>query len=284
MRKLFGYLIVILVVFFFFLSSEDDGIPLTDWVRDPFGSRLRNEELTRRDRAFAQGIDPDAQPPEVVQPGVAAVDLEPDSLEALLASSNTGVRGIVRDLDGQPIQGAVVTIEREPSLPIATAADVEGRFSFDVVDYVGTLTVDTSFFVLLAGEPSLAALGPQPHELVLAPRIDFAGRVVDADGVPLFGAEVYGYAPLAPAASPDLTVTIPDRFEVRSISDPDGFYELSGLPALPYLRIEVYMPGYERLRREAPTSPNDKLELRLRPEVEPEKDAGEAGDDTPEDG
>lgn len=266
MRKLLPYVILTLVVGIFLFTSEGEGIPLFDWMRDPSGSAARNEVAVARDRLLAQGIYPTTleTPQEPSPEEKARAALLAEQLESVLAATGGGVDGRVFDLDGGPLTGVVITWRPLEGAPVSVATNAEGEFEFSMSAVEGRLEVDPLFWVLLGGETELRARGSTRYDLVVAPRLDVAGRVLDADGAPIEGAEVSVYTPLAAAAGPELkSVELPERFELGATSDENGAFALAGLPQLPFTRLEVYHPRYQRLRRDLPAEPTTSLRLML---------------------
>lgn len=160
------------------------------------------------------------------------------------------VRGRVLDPAGLPLAGARVAAEgyfhARPSVAVRdlveTRSDSTGAFELTGLrsDVGHALVVEAAGFATLERElPPAAelALG----DLVLAPESVLAGLVVDADGVPLAGAEVVlelaGEAPLA-AGPEDAAARLLGR-ERRTRTDENGAFLFAGLAAAPLvLRAE----------------------------------------------
>lgn len=160
------------------------------------------------------------------------------------------VRGRVLDAAGLPLAGARVAAEgyfhARPSVAVRdlveTRSDSVGVFQLDGLraDVGHALLIEAPGFATLERELPPAtelALG----DLALAPESVLAGLVVDADGVPLAGAEVVlelgGEAPLA-AGPTDAAARLLGR-ERRTRTDANGAFLFAGLAAAPLvLRAE----------------------------------------------
>jgi protocatechuate 3,4-dioxygenase beta subunit len=160
------------------------------------------------------------------------------------------VRGRVLDSAGLPLAGARVAAEgyfhARPSVAVRdlveTRSDPAGAFELVGLrsDVGHALVLEAAGFATLERELPPAtelALG----DLVLAPESVLAGLVVDADGVPLAGAEVVlelgGEAPLA-AGPTDAAARLLGR-ERRTRTDANGAFLFAGLAAAPLvLRAE----------------------------------------------
>ncbi len=266
MRKLAALLIVALALLFFLHDPEERGIPLVDWIREPERSARRNEAIVERELEGAREVRPEGSPtvlePARTETGDAGPPPGLELASAAPADTPAGLAGRVRTLEGRPVAGLELSALDPLLVPLATQSDAEGRFALPPVQPGSELRVDSPGWMLLGGDARSGALGAL-HDLVVAERLDLDGRVTDADGAPLAGAEVLGWTPLAAAAAPELGVSLPSRFSASATTGSDGVFSLHGLPRVPYTRLEVRKDGYSRLRLEAPMQSTREMVLVL---------------------
>lgn len=277
LSKVFAVLLLLCVGIYFLASSEEDSdVSILDWLRDPASSRVEHAAQVARDRertVLARVDEPEGwpaleelEPTREAEPGPAPLELRGDEaavalagaeseadLEQILAASDVRLRGVTVAPDGSPWQGVSVGA-RQPGGPQELAqSDERGAFELRLHGSGGALSLDLGRWVPLGGELGLGpghSVGGQVRVLVLAPRADRSGRVVDAEGRPL--ADVLVQAELAfedaPAALRDL---LPPRYELRAHSDAQGRWSLAPLAELPGMRVHFELEGREALEREA---------------------------------
>lgn len=273
--KILAVLLLLGVALYFLVSAEDGAaVSLFDWLRDPAGSRVEHSAQVARDReltALAPVGEPDGllefDGLEPVQDDLPAQGpLEPESdeaarallgvageddLEALLSASAVTLRGLTVAPDGAPWAGVKLGALQPGGSEQLSQSDASGAFELELRGAGGTLALDDAAWVLLAGELGLAPglnVGGGVRVLVLAPRADLSGRVLDEAGRPLSDVAVrvertYEDAPAA------LRELLPPRFELQARSDAEGRWELAPLPDLPGLRVRFEAEGRAALER-----------------------------------
>lgn len=246
LRKALAVLAILAALAYFVSSAEDaGGVPIWDWLRDPAGSRDRHAARLAGTEEPASGADP------------GSARLPPGPLPRW--------SGRVLRLDGTPVAGIALRAGAPELGRVST--DERGRFTLPPgADAERVQPEDGSWVVLGLGRASLGAREEQRElQVVVAPRTALVGRVTDTTGVPIEGVLVSALMPLALAAAEDVTVALPANFERRALSDAEGRFALTDLPALPLLRIDATKLGFERVRRPLPEDPSVEVEIVLEP-------------------
>jgi protocatechuate 3,4-dioxygenase beta subunit len=182
-------------------------------------------------------------------PGEGAIDLG-----VLDLVPGAAVEGTVSDPQGRPIAGARVwllaapgssrrTRDRGAGAEPAARADAEGGFRLADLrpgEPVG-LRIDADGY-LAAEVPAVEPPTAAPLAVVLEPAARVSGRVVDAGGAPIAGAEVR----LGPREAAAGTAGVPRAAGARELAaaaGADGRFEIAGVAAGP-IRVEAYAPGF----------------------------------------
>jgi hypothetical protein len=148
------------------------------------------------------------------------------------------VAGLVVDEAGRPVPGAEIeTVPVEVPLPTGEVSgwsrtDSQGRFRLDGLRSGERLTarvLASGFAVLESPMPPLAPEPATPVRLALQRGRTVLGKVVDAAGSPIQGAEILAY-PLDPAAQPESLFRAKAR-EMRSTTGRDGTFSLPAVGA-----------------------------------------------------
>jgi protocatechuate 3,4-dioxygenase beta subunit len=192
---------------------------------------------------------------EVPDPAIAAIDedgarspiaVKPILADSAVASDSTGntARARVVDLDARPVAGASIA-HADPSGGRGPSAlsDELGLADVPLVSWEGWLeSADDRWASVL--EPLVRFKGQQPERIVvLAPRIELAGMVVDVGGTPLTGVQ------LSVTLSPDFRARLPlvlDGVRARvwaAESGPDGTFHLDAA-AIPREQLVAHSAGY----------------------------------------
>jgi hypothetical protein len=180
-----------------------------------------------------------------------------DEIAALLEAGAIALRGRTVAPDGSPWAGVALLARQPGAAEQHVESDADGAFELRLRGTGGTLHVDPTRWVRLGGELSLApglSIGGGERLLVLGPRLDLSGRVLDAGGAALAGARVGIVLELAGAPEP-LGKLLPERIERRARSDAQGRWALRELPDLPGLRVRIEGAGhaaYEAAARDLP--------------------------------
>lgn len=178
-------------------------------------------------------------PYEVVASGFnqeegSAVVQAPGEVTITTSGGRILCQGVVVDSAGRAVPDAMVKLDA-PTISTSANTDREGAFetSFNAPVRV-TLRAERPGVGWATGEAEVTA-DSKPLRLVLAPFEKVSGRVVDADGKPAAGVEVYGIAMRSEAKNAELLEKRALRLEtMRSIArGPRGF--LLDADFLPYL-------------------------------------------------
>ena len=249
-------LAILVAVLFFLFSAEEGGVPLVDWVRDPEGSRMRHDlHLAARD-AEASELS------EELVPGTRATGRRRSGLDP--DDRVEGLRGRALRLDGSP----AAFVELAASLPARGVAttDETGAFVLAGASPQVDVRLDGQEWILLGSGREAAFSGDEEVLLVVAERTTLAGLVTDEEGEPLEGAEVTVSTPLALGAAEEITIPLPARLERSGRTDARGRFEVTDLPLLPFLTVEVRKFGFRPSRGGTPAVPGEELEVVLRAE------------------
>jgi hypothetical protein len=112
-----------------------------------------------------------------------------------------------------------------------------------------------------ASAPSVQAPTPEPVRIELRPARTLSGRVVDPEGEPVRGADVFWVEDLRLSVAGGMP-DVAGGLRSQSVTDAEGFFEISGLePGL--IHLEVSAPGYKPKRLSAVQIPEDRDAERL---------------------
>ncbi|MCI0588382.1 MAG: sigma-70 family RNA polymerase sigma factor [Planctomycetes bacterium] len=171
------------------------------------------------------------------------------------------IRGRVLDAEGNPRPGTRVGVR--PNGP-ETVSGGEGRFELPAQSSPeGQIhAVGPELTTVLAGV--FGGLGKREPIVVVAPRIDLGGRVVDEGGLPVLGAQV--------------GVQIPESFRMKyreildasvavqrqATSDDQGRFAIPDVPGVAGMRLLAMREGFEAWDEPAPASADVNLVITLR--------------------
>jgi len=257
LRYFVAALAILVAGIVFLLSAEEEGgVPLIDWIRDPAGSRARQDlslaqkEAEARSRADELTAGDDRLPP-------MPLGYTDDGDEA------KGLIGRVVQLDGTPVVGADVAA----ALPAhgLTVTDEEGRFALADVPADSEVLLDGESWVLIGSGMEARPTGGEERLVVVAESSHLSGSVTDEQGRPLADASVVAFLPPYLSASEEIHIPLPLRIERRAQTDADGHFEIEGLPRVPFLTVDVSKPDYLPVRRGAPDDPDQPVTIVLKP-------------------
>lgn len=180
------------------------------------------------------------------------------------ATSTSTVRRRVRVLDiaGDPVAGVSVAPIRNPVFTVGTTAE-EGTFDLPQGEDGSDLeVVDGRWYTLRDTEPLDRPDGTEVL-LLVAPAIQVGGRVEDANGAPVQGAEVKLELPAAVFAT--FPEPLDRAHEVRSVPQHtrvDGSFEMRS-PSAPHAGISAKKAGYRSTEFAAPLVDRSDLVLTL---------------------
>ncbi|MEC9477423.1 MAG: carboxypeptidase-like regulatory domain-containing protein [Planctomycetota bacterium] len=171
------------------------------------------------------------------------------------------VFGSVRDENGTPLPGAVVTLSaldgsrglNQATLVTEKNVDNDGKFQFEDLDpglyrFKGTLNGYQSHRLDVA---VIEGSGTPTVELVLSSGMSISGTIFDPLGKPVAGAQVAAFKERVEADAPlqkrlQVLLDLPEMQEENGIvatSDESGFYQVVGLEDLSY-RLQVVASGF----------------------------------------
>jgi RNA polymerase sigma-70 factor (ECF subfamily) len=240
----------------------------------------------------------DALPAETARDerSVIAVESERSKPVTVVAPEVAPWRGIVIDMQERPVSGVRVCFQtgsaladtRELAVPASapaldageTKSDSQGRFELATEDKAGNLIVrDERLTTVLAG---LCRPGNARNErvLVVAPRIDYSGRVVDANAHAVAGARIEAHLPR------DLRTRFAHKLDNSNergwfaISGADGKFTMADVPRVAGMELVAVGEGFNAYSRPAPEFSDNAIEIVLtRPSAAPGMVAGEVVDE-----
>jgi len=187
------------------------------------------------------------------------------------------LHGRVLDSSGAPVAGAPVAGRRmegpadgenlaaRPGEPVLALADAEGRFELSTeAGHLQLFVADVRWATVLAGLP-VTATRPTEAVVVVAPRIELAGEVLDGLGTPVAGARIDLEPPagLRARLGSVLDYSLPVRWS--TLTDERGRFSLPACPSLEEARLLVQAQGFEPRHEPAPLFSRSDLVLVLSP-------------------
>jgi RNA polymerase sigma-70 factor (ECF subfamily) len=175
------------------------------------------------------------------------------------------LRGRVLDVEAVPRAGVEVAFRGGASNVAPRAVSgVGGRFELDVPPADGIVTATDPRLVNVC--VGIVRVGREVEPLVVvAPGHDLAGRVVDASGAPLVGAEVSLDPPDGFMRRFDAVLDSTRRFEARATTDASGAFALPGVPELALSRVSARLDGFATAGVDAPPGNDAHLLIQLAP-------------------
>jgi len=229
--------------------------------RDQTASLPANAEAARS--STAHGDAAGAAPLERTQvPASTATATE-------TAPSARQLRGRVVDVRGTGIAGVQLAVHTAGARGAArdgealrAVSNLGGAFELAVPPGADTVVaIDPRWATVLAGS---ARVEPDKQStVVIAPRIELAGRVVDATGTPLPGAALTVHLPSHLGADLGILLDYSITQHWRATCDNEGRFRLRDLPAVPDASLSASLGGYLPSFQPMPAATNDLLELVL---------------------
>jgi RNA polymerase sigma-70 factor (ECF subfamily) len=174
--------------------------------------------------------------------------------ETALAAANPPPARTLRGEVLDPAGGRVAGIELRfsgASDPAATRggkpairSGTDGRFEIPAIPSTveSILSADPRWSTVLAGS---ARVAPETSAIVVvAPRIDLAGTVVDEDGLPLRGAELAVHVPRAFGAELGRPLDASVERRWTAVTDDAGAFRLDDVPAIRDASLQVVLGGF----------------------------------------
>ena len=214
---------------------------------------------------------PEPEVPRVVEarrsvPATITAPASGDPAPEVADAAAAVVRGRVIDVDSRPVGDVAVRLTQRgdtgPAAHVLGTADRGGSFELQP-EGGGLLVVEEEHLTTVLAGAQVGAASGKECIVVVAPRISLAGRVVDANGLPVEGARVRVLPPadLRPRLARVLDYSVDRDFRTRT--DSEGWFDLPLAPAIAGAQIEVRREGFERLSEAAPLVSRHDLELVL---------------------
>jgi hypothetical protein len=196
------------------------------------------------------------------------------------------LRGRVVELDGRAVPGLLVRFERSAGREVgdeftpdpeaeAVRSGSRGEFELAVPRRAGRLSVVGESFACIARPFVEPPFGDQERLVVVAPARAYAGRVVDADGLPVAGAAVAVSLPGSFLQSLPLPAVsgasgMPGALHVvvplaQARSDADGRFAFDSVAWIERAQVVAERDGYRTATLDLPAVSDTALELVLEP-------------------
>ena len=202
-----------------------------------------------------------------------APDAATTTTSAETAASPRQLRGRVVDVRGTGIAGVQLAVKtagaRGPardsardSEALRTLSNLGGAFELAVPPGADTVVaIDPRWATVLAGSARVAP--DKQSTVVIAPRIELAGRVVDNAGTPLPGAALTVHLPAHLGADLGILLDYSITQHWRATCDNEGRFRLRDLPAVADASLSATLGGYLPRFQPMPAATNDLLEFVL---------------------
>jgi len=222
---------------------------------------LQYVDLSGPRESGERGAPPRVEIPPPFEPGANPEDEGAARNEFSIPSLRLVVRGRVVDAQGKPLAGIGV-LRAHAFLPEArTESGPEGRFEFAIEEPQGELTASGAGWILIGGERYIDPEREDDYLLVLAPAVEFRGRVLDARGAPVSDANLFAIPPGDALVRFGLVAPPMEHESQRGWSGRDGSFRLGPVPYLGGGRIEVSAPGASPVEFPQPADPAQLFQL-----------------------
>jgi len=189
---------------------------------------------------------------------------KPAAEPAVVAAPARTIRGEVLDSTGHRLGDVALRFApasqgaREPF-----RSDSTGRFEIALpAGAEQVLSADARWATVLGGS---ARMAPETLSIVVvAPRIDLGGIVVDEDGAPLLGAELSVHVPQAFGSSFARPLDASANRAWSAVSDAQGRFALPDLPSVDDAVLRVALGGFETSIEALPAASDPALRIVLR--------------------
>jgi RNA polymerase sigma-70 factor (ECF subfamily) len=213
---------------------------------------------------------------ERVGASAPSVEKRPASSTGDAAEAHPLARGRVIDVEGRPVGGvplAFVPIQEAARRRLGSEATsssmisrADGTFEIPIPKSAEALVAASPEFATVLGVDIWSSIPQEGLTVVVAPAIDIAGVVVDADGQPVPEAEIEVRAERvflrSIGGASDASFEVP----FRTKSGPDGRFELEDAPAVPARKgatLDAHAPGYQPWSQPSPERPVHDLRIVL---------------------
>jgi RNA polymerase sigma-70 factor (ECF subfamily) len=252
------------------LSAAAVAVAVLVWQWPTAASLERRDETAALPPNVAAAVSPPgaataAAPLERAPAPTAATATTP----AETTPSQRLLRGRVVDVRGTGIAGVQLAVHTAGARggardgeALRALSNLGGAFELAVPPGADTVVaVDPRWATVLAGS---ARVEPDKQStVVIAPRIELAGRVVDATGTPLPGAALTVHLPSHLGADLGILLDYSITQHWRTSCDNEGRFRLRDVPAVPDASLSASLGGYLPSFQPIPAATNDLLELVL---------------------
>jgi RNA polymerase sigma-70 factor (ECF subfamily) len=178
-------------------------------------------------------------------------------------SAPMAAQGHVIDTEGMPVSGVdLVSGSRTDTTTLATSAS-DGSFSIPSAQLQGCLFAKDAAFTTVFGVDAWRNAPMASLVVVVAPRIQLAGTVVDDAGRPIAGADVH--VRVEKDFLQELGLVTDQSFEARTATTTDdaGRFELQDAPGMPDAKVDVVAAGFVTVCVPAPRESTDAMRFVL---------------------
>jgi RNA polymerase sigma-70 factor, ECF subfamily len=173
-------------------------------------------------------------------------------------AQHAALRGRVLDLAGHGVAHVRLGWEASESAHEFGQSSVDGRFELEQPQgATAIVSVDPRWSTVLSGSARIAPTNEAC--LLVAPRLDLGGRVVDEVGAPLAGVEIGLH--LAQHLGAELGIlldySLPRAWRTRS--DADGQWSLADVPQVEHAALHLSLSGYVTRIEPLPAAPDGSL-------------------------
>jgi RNA polymerase sigma factor (sigma-70 family) len=217
---------------------------------------------------------------ETSAPGRSDATLTSEAVAVVNPAPTRILRGEVLDPAGGRVAGVALRFSGEHAPSEGRAGEpevrsgIDGRFEIPGLpaSAYAILSADPRWSTVLAGS---ARVAPATSAIVVvAPRLDLAGVVVDEDGLPLRGAELSVHVPRAFGAGLGRPLDASVERQWTAVTDAAGAFRLADVPSIRDASIQVVLGGYEDAWQPLPSASDAALRILL---AHPKASAGRLG-------
>ena len=248
------------------------GFALWGWKHEPSAAVEARAPVSNA--TVVKPLEPASTPSSVDAPAasaeprvaVAGAPSRPPGSGRAESPSPRVLKGLVLDAGGEPLPGIILALSGEGSKSTCTSG-AGGRFEIALdVPAEAIVSSDPKYATVLAGAAGVH--GTTEPIVVVAPRIDLAGAVIDEARAPLADAAIELALPpgFGSAFGVALDYSLPRRW--RAKSGADGRFELPAVPCVPGSHVTAALAGFAPRAEEAPLASTAGLEIVLAHPVE----------------
>ncbi len=218
-----------------------------------------------------------------------------DAHASTVASALAPWRGLVLDLEARPVGGVRVCFQngsafvdgRELAVPrpapspdaASAASDASGRFEIPAQETAGGFIVCDEHLTTVLAAVCSAGAGQSERVIVVAPKLEWAGRVIDENGKPLAGVRVESRLPrdFRTSFAHNLDHSTERGWFAETAAD--GRFTVLDVPRVAGMDLFATSEGFVQAQMPAPEFSNKSIEIVLRrPSAAPGTVSGEVVD------